>query len=73
MSLHRCVACRRYTLCEPLLLLLDWRMHLPCCVDCMTSEQVPFELYVRPAHRAVTAALWSFFVAGTWRLRLPTP
>lgn len=70
MSLFRCVVCDAYTLAEPLLVLSSWRVHLSCCLDCMTSDDVAMERHLRPVHKAVGAALHALFVSGRWVLAL---
>lgn len=69
MSIYRCVECGKFTLYAPLLVLRSWRVHLPCCVDCMTDDRIPLARYVRPVHRSIGAAL-SALVAGRccWEL-----
>jgi hypothetical protein len=75
-GLYRCAVCRCFTLYPPLLLLKGpphLRMHLSCCVDCMTSEAVPFERYVLPAlsARGIGPALYAFFISGRWKWSRP--
>ena len=65
-GLFRCVACKAFTLAAPMLVLLSWRVHLSCCLDCMTSDDVALEVHLRPIHKAVGSALRALFVSGRW-------
>lgn len=69
-GLWRCSVCSQYTLASPLLVLRSWRMHLPACFECSTSEAIDLRTYVRPVHTAVGQAMLALFVTGRWCWKL---